>query len=273
MNRNYLELREFFWSVRLLQWLPIAGFIAAARRSWPKALLLGGWLAAFVIVKGSSDQASVESGILLRLFLPGFPPVLILTACIPLLIPTVGPRIWERFPVRETRLPGRRELAIAGGLVLGLVPVLLFATLKPLHGTQEAKYFDENVIVPVDKSFTVKVGRGGGGELVTWRPPSRQAARVFYRVYRVRPVVQAPDPTLPPGREGIRCLPSSLATGASDCRLEMQFLGTTRAHSFVDKPPAGPWIYRIGLAANWINDENAGDVMLLSGPGRLGRFH
>ena len=273
LNHNYLELREFFWSVRLLQWLPLAGFLAAARRSWPKALLLGGWLAAFVLVKGSSEQASIESGILLRLFLPGFPPVLIFAALIPLLIPTVGPRLWERFPVRDVRLPGRRELAIAGGLVLGLAPVLVFAAFKPLHGTKEAKYFDESVIVPVDDHFTVHVGRGGGGELVAWNPPASSPARVFYRVYRVRPVVQAPDPTLPPGRRGIRCLPSGLAPGASDCRLEMQFLGTTRTHSFVDKPPAGPWIYRIGLTANWRDDESAGDVMLLSGPGVLGRFH
>src|SRR5438105_786546 len=272
-HQNYLELREFFWSVRLLQWLPLAGFVAAARRSWPKALLLAGWIGAFIVVKGSSEQASIESGILLRLFLPGFPPVLIFAALIPLLIPTVGPRLWERFPVRDVRLPGRRELAIAGGLVLGLAPVLVFAAFKPLHGTKEAKYFDESVIVPVDDHFTVRVGRAGGGELVAWNPPASSPARVFYRVYRVRPVVQAPDPTLPPAPRGLRCLPSGLAPGASDCRLEMQFLGTTRTHSFVDKPPAGPWIYRIGLTANWRDDESAGDVMLMSGPGVLGRFH
>jgi hypothetical protein len=270
MHQNYLELREFFWSTRLLEWLPLAGFLAAARRSWPKALLLGGWLAAFVLVKGSSDQASVESGILLRLFLPGFPPVLLLAALIPLLVPTVGPRLHERFPVREVRLPRRRELAIAAGFVFGLLPILLFAAFRPLHGTHEVKYFDEHVIVPVDSGFTADVGRGGGGELVTWKPPSSGAAHVFYRVYRARPVVPAPDPTLPPGRDGIRCTPTS---GASDCRLEMQLLGTTRATSFVDKPPAGPWTYRIALTANWLNDQSGGDVLLLSAPAHLSKFH
>jgi hypothetical protein len=100
--------------------------------------------------------------------------------------------------VREVRLPRRRELAIAGGFVFGLLPVLLFAALRPLHGTHEVKYFDQHVIVPVDSGFTADVGRGGGGELVTWKPPSSGAAQVFYRVYRARPVVSAPDPTLPP---------------------------------------------------------------------------
>jgi hypothetical protein len=148
--------------------------------------------------------------------------------------------------------------------------VLLFAALRPLHGTHEVKYFDEHVIVPVDSSFTADVGRGGGGELVTWKPPSSGAAHVFYRVYRARPVVPAPDPSLPAGRDGIRCTPTS---GASDCRLEMQFLGATRATSFVDKPPAGPWTYRIALTANWLNDQNGGDVLLLSAPAHLSKFH
>src|SRR5439155_21947879 len=62
-------------------------------------------------------------------------------------------------------------------------------------------------------------------------------------------------------------------SGASHCRLEMQLLGTTLATSFVHKPPAGPWTYRIALTANWLNDQNAGDVLLLSGPAHLSRFH
>src|SRR5205085_9131048 len=133
MHDNYLELREFFWSTRLLEWLPLAGLLAAVRRSWPKALLLGGWLGAFVLVKGSSDQASVESGILLRLFLPGFPPVLILAALIPLLVPTVGPRLWERFPVRTRAIRWRAPWVLASGAVFAAIPVLLFLALPPLR--------------------------------------------------------------------------------------------------------------------------------------------
>jgi hypothetical protein len=276
MHRNYLELREFFWSVRLLQWLPLAGFVGAARRSWPKALLLAGWIGAFILVKGSSNAGSVESGILLRLFLPGFAPFLIFTAMIPLLVPTVGPRIWQRFPLRTWSIPRRRELALAAAVVFGVVPVLLFAALSPLRGTGAVKDFQYYVLVPADKAFAVHVGRtpSGAAELVTWKPPS-SAASVFYRVYRSRPSVPAPDPTLPPGHDGIRCLPPSTYghPGASDCRLEMTFVGTTRDHSFVDHPPAGAWTYRVGLTANWLNDASRGDTMVLSGPGHLGRFH
>jgi hypothetical protein len=147
--------------------------------------------------------------------------------------------------------------------------VLLFAALRPLHRRHEVKYFDENVIVPVDPSFVADVGRGGGGELVDVGAALLRRARLLPRL-SPRPVVPASDPTLPPGRDGIRCTPTS---GASDCRLEMQLLGMTRQRSFVDKPPAGPWTYRVGLTGNWLDDESRDDVMLLSGPGRLSRFH
>src|SRR4029450_12234955 len=41
-------LREFFWSQRVAQWAPIAGFIAVLSvRRGAIAALLGGWLAAF----------------------------------------------------------------------------------------------------------------------------------------------------------------------------------------------------------------------------------
>jgi len=88
-------------------------------------------------------------------------------------------------------------------------------------------------------------------------------------------VKPAPDPTLPPGRDGIRCL--RFAPGshdrASDCRLEMTVVGVSRSTSFVDHPPPGPWVYRVGLMANWRDDAAIGDVVLLSGPGRLAAQH
>src|SRR5207237_10279803 len=114
----------------------------------------------------------------------------------------------------------------------------------------------EQARVPGNPSLTFRDGRGGAGELFLWKPPASGAARVFYRVYRSRPVVPAPDPTLPPGRRGIRCfLGLTGDAGASNCRLEMQLLGTTRKTSFVDKPPAGPWTRseerRVGNECRW----------------------
>ena len=36
-----------------------------------------------------------------------------------------------------------------------------------------------------------------------------------------------------------------------------------------DHPPPGDWTYRIGLAANWLNDPTRGDVLLISEPVRV----
>jgi hypothetical protein len=272
LRDNYTQLREFLPAAPFLQALPLAGAIAALWRSPPKALLLAGWVGAFLVVKGSSDQASIESGTLLRLFMPGFPPLLMLSALVPLLV--LSPRRLRAEAPPESASVGARAVG-AALVVFGLLPLLLFLVFSPLHDRTAVKYFAQNVMVPVDRSFTVTVGRGGGGELVEWKPQQSPGVRRFYRVFRVRPRRSAPDPTLPAGRDGIRCLDASASPHdrAADCRLEMKYVGSTRMSRFVDKPPAGPWTYRVGLAANWRDDVTIGDVLLLSAPGRLSALH
>jgi hypothetical protein len=46
----------------------------------------------------------------------------------------------------------------------------------------------------------------------------------------------------------------------------METVASTKATSFVDRPGPGTWTYRIGVAANWLNDPNLGDVTLLGRP-------
>jgi len=265
LKENFVQLREFMPAAPFLAVLPLAGAIGALRRSPAKALLLLGWVGAFILVKGTSDQANIESGTLLRLVMPGFPPLVIFTALLSLLLQAPLPL---EVPSRRV---GRRAL-MAAAVVFGLAPVLLFAVLSPLRGRTAVKYFPQNVMVPVDAGFTVDVRRGGGGELVTWRGASTSNTHAFYRVFRVRPVRPAPDPTLPPARDGIRCL-AVAHDRANDCRLEMKVVGVSRTKSFVDHPPAGPWTYRVGLVANWLDDPSVGDLFLLSGPGRLAAQH
>ena len=75
---------------------------------------------------------------------------------------------------------------------------------------------------------------------------------VFYRVFRT-------DLT----RTDVDCADHS---GANECRLKMQLLGTTREPRWRDgSPPAGSR-YRIGVAANSRDDPAGGDVATLSEP-------
>jgi hypothetical protein len=46
----------------------------------------------------------------------------------------------------------------------------------------------------------------------------------------------------------------------------METLETTRDHRYLDRNPPADAIYRIGVAANWLDDENRGDVFAISPP-------
>ena len=92
---NMTGLREYLWSNRLLQWLPLAGVIGAARGSIPVACLLGGWFGAFAVVYGASPDLPTDDGSYLVAFVPALPAFCLLVACVPLLVPTL-PRRLER---------------------------------------------------------------------------------------------------------------------------------------------------------------------------------
>ena len=48
------------------------------------------WFAAFFVIKGTVDEASIEDASFFRLLMPAFPAFSPARAAIPLLVPTVG---------------------------------------------------------------------------------------------------------------------------------------------------------------------------------------
>ena len=268
LHANYLYLREVFWSTRLVQWLPVAGFLAVARFSWPKALFLGGWLGAFVLVKASSTEASLEQGTLLRLIMPALPAFVLLAAAIPLLVPRLGPRIAARFPCRTRGLRLRSGPVVAGLVAFGLIPLAVLAALPPLQDGRAATLSSASVYVPVQERFGLRsVPRPEGGFDLTWRPRENGAASTFYVVYRSPfefPIPKGSPENFPVVREGLLC--ESRHGGADKCTIEMEQVGTTRTPGWHEAPPPGRWTYRVGIAANWLDDEQLGDTLILSRP-------
>jgi hypothetical protein len=261
-NLNYL--REFFWSVRVVEWFVVAGFVGLLRRTPAKALLIGGWFGAFLLVKGTSPQASIEAGTFLRLFMPALPALLILGAGVLLLVPTFATSVVERFPTFDRPLNWRSKPLGAVALVLAVLPLVLFAALTPVHDARAAKFFTQNVYVPVNADLGLRAAKGPDGVRLSWRAPSARA-RVFYRVVR-SPADWRTVQFFPHRINGVRCLPPN--GGAKDCQVEMKTITITRGRAYVDRGPLpnARYAYRIGVSANWADDTSGGDVLYFSEP-------
>ena len=251
------ELREFFWSARLAQWAPFAGLLAVLRvRRWAIAALLGGWLAAFLVVKGFSPRASIEANTFWRLLLPAWPAYLLLLAAIPLLVPTLPRRLGERVhPVTSGGAVRVRWIVVALVLTVAL-PAVAIAASEPMERPTPAVIQDfpgSNILTPVDESIDVTVTREGDANRVSWVNDTNWRANVFYRVYRYEG-----------GGDELACL---LSGGTAwYCTVQGQPVGTTRETSFVDPSAPARATYRVGVGTNWIDDPEAGDVFVFSRP-------
>jgi hypothetical protein len=267
LRENRDSLREFFWAVRPLEWVPIAGLLALGRRSWPKAALIASWFVAFLLIKGASNRARVEDASFWRLMMPGFPAFFFLLAAVPLLAPKLGEAVAVRFPAAAAGSPRRLTRLIgACGVLLVLVPLVVLATTRAQAGPTTVKNDAEHTSIPVDGRFRLRATVAGSRTTLTWAPPYTGPVGVFYAVLRSRPAF--PDPSNPEKRtveEGVACRPR-LSGSAQDCHLYMPRIASVRTTSYVDRAPPGRWTYRIALAANWLDDPTQGDLLLVSPP-------
>ena len=259
-KQNMSNLREFSWSARVLQFLAIAGAIAVARRSLAAAGLLLGWLLGYVVVKGAADVATVESGSYWRLIMPALPAFTLLVASLPLLVPTLMAQMGGRL----APLPGRRPGLLGTVAVvafLAVVPVAVLAAAGVSHSVEldDPPVFasDEIIVdeigVPVDGSvISLRVRRTPSGNLLAWTD-STARARTFYRVYRASVVGGFPDNICQ-------------IEGGRRCELRAETLVTTRDRTYLDTDPPPDAVYRVGAAANWLDDPERGDVFALSPP-------
>jgi Dolichyl-phosphate-mannose-protein mannosyltransferase len=267
LQSNLDGLREFFWAVRPLEFVPFAGLLAIGRRSWPKAALVFFWFMTFLLIKGTDEKANVEDASFFRLLMPSFPAFLLLLAAIPLLVPAfrlTRRLITEAPPV--TRRPGYRALGATAAVLVAL-PLIVVAGASPQSTPVAVTYPREDVYVPVVRSFDLKVHGSGRHRRISWKAPYSGSTGVYYTLFKA-PVV-APDPTSGNGERktvrGIAC--RDRENGASlDCLLFMKRLTNQRETTYVDRLKKGRWTYRVGLTANWLDDPTLGDLMLLSPP-------
>jgi len=253
-------LREFFWSARVAQWAPVAGLLAVLRSGrYPIAGLLGGWLAAFLVVKGMSPRGSIEDGSFWRLLMPAWPAYLLLFASIPVLVPALLHRLGPHRdpPIDRPLRPRWVVLAFALTLLLPAAATAASSRVSPPTPAIVPWIPSGEILTPVDTSMGVTSEPVADGLRLTWADEPWRAD-VFYRVYRG---------TLPDG--DLQCSTSN--DYAWVCYFFGEPLGTTRDTSFVVTDPRPGATYRVGVGTNWANDPELGDIFVFSPPVRGAR--
>lgn len=241
------QIREVFWSVRLLEYLAIAGAVGLIRRSPIKGLFVTLWFAGFILVKGSSSLAEVPATSFWRLTVPGLVAFVLLAAAVPLLVPR-----GRRGPAPRVAAPesAPRSNAVAVGLIGALfvaLPLAAVAVASPMTAPRVVRYTD-NTESAVSSTFGLTVGENGGAVRLGWRRPPSGRSKVWFTIMRTGT------------GDGCTFYPE----GARECLLDMPRVATTQAHTFVDHPGPGRWWYRVAMVADADHSVVGGDLMLTS---------
>jgi hypothetical protein len=251
LHNNLLQLREFMWSDRLLEFLPVAGIAALLIRNRRAGVFVGSWFAVFLLLKGTYINSRVEDATFWRLMMPAFPAFVVLAASVPLLIPSMR----ARPPVpKPWRTPKRVVVAVCAALValVSLFPIALVAATKPIRGSNADAFVLGNTLVPTTGAFHPRARVADGSVRLGWDPVRSRAGATTYTIYRRS------------GPVDVFCGP--IRNAPDLCTLYSDVVGTSRGTSFVDHPPKGAWAYRVGMTANWLDDPHAGDVYMFSRP-------
>jgi hypothetical protein len=254
LHQVLLGLREHFWVSRVIEWLPLAGIVGLLARSRRGLLLVGVWFAVYLLAKGTYIPASIDDASFWRILMPSFPAYALLAASVLLLIPGVRARPALAPPVATGR---RFTVAVAAAFaIFAVIPLGVLAAVPRLHDQGHLALRTPDTLIPVVSSVGLRATASGGAVHLTWKESRPSTASGFYHVLRTN---LAPD---------YGC--AGRVNGSSDdCVLYGQSIATTRGTSFTDHPGPGSWTYRIGVAANWVNDPKLGDVYVLSTPLRV----
>jgi hypothetical protein len=251
LERNEDYLREFFWSVRLLEWAAIAGIVAVARRSRPAAAFLALWLGVFLIGKGTSHLADVQAGTFFRLLMPAFPAFFLLAMALVLLVPGLGGTIARRAGRERPAGADRSTWLLAGVLLaLAVAPLPAIVAAEPLRRPEAVSDSATNTFIPVSASWSLETTRRPDGTWLVWERPDSPGS-ISFRVLRAK------------RGESLACSKSSRRPAI--CVLGMSPVANVTGTSFfAADPPEENWVYRVGLVANPSGDERAGDIILLT---------
>lgn len=227
-------LQEVSWSMRVLEWVAVAGFVGLLKRSPVKALFFATWLGAYVLAEGTTRLTQADGVVFWHLLMPAFPAYCVLLASLPLLWPRADRRLADPFPYRPRRVVPATVLA-GLALVAALVPLAAVAAVPTLTAPDTVYGLATRELVPVDRALLPVARVEQGRVLLSWKA-QHLPATVFYSVYR------SAGPNL--GRR----------------------LTVTRRTAFSEVPPRGTFTYRVAVVASELATPTSGPTVSISPP-------
>jgi hypothetical protein len=252
LHQVLLGFREHFWIARVIEWLPLAGLVALLARSRRGFLIVGVWFVVYLLAKGTYIPASIDDASFFRILMPAFPAYVLLAGAVLLLVPGVRAR-----PAPVPAAPAGRRLTIAVAAafaVFAVLPLGVIAAVPRLHDGGRLAVHPGQTLIPVSGSVHLRATVNAGAVQLRWNGSEPGTASGFYHVLRTN------DPV-----GDVKC-PGRVNNSPDNCSLYTDSAATTRSTSFVDHPAAGTWTYRIGIAANWLDDPTLGDIYVVSKP-------
>lgn len=243
------QIREHFWSARLVEWFVIAGLIALLIRSRRVGVLFLGWFWPIILIKTGSSRADMEGGGLLRILMPAYPAFVLLLAALPFLIPRVARRVGRPSAARSLLTPQARRVALVSALLLtAVVPFAAYAAASPLKagpGLKAALVGEPPVPISID--LGLRAHRANRTWILSWNPVHPAGGRMFYVIFSR--LTRTPE---------LGCIGAT----AQKCGFQMTQVGTTHDSRWRDPHPNNkePTEYFVGVAANWLDDVTRGDV-------------
>lgn len=248
------QLREHFWSVRLIEWFVLGGSIAVFIRSRRIGALVLGWFWPIVLIKTGSARADMQGGGLLRVLMPAYPAFVLMLAALPFLLPGLSARVGVASGAGRPWLHHRGWTAgiVAALLLTAVVPFAAYAVAKPIKQGPALQAATVNgPPVPIGIDLHLRARRVGNTYALKWNAVHPAGGPVFYEIFRRFTWV----PLF--GCEG---------TAAAKCGFRFTQVGATRNTHWVDPAPNHTYdnAYFVGVAANWLNDLTQGDVYVVS---------
>jgi hypothetical protein len=249
LSYTFTWVREYFWSLHVVEWLVVAGVIAVARVSPVKAVFLGAWFFAFLLSRGGSPGLDIRQGTLWPALAPALPALAVLIAALPLLLPKLGARLARGFPGGTPRAVRRAALVLVAVLG-GAIPLVLVATATPASRAPALAVPTDGAYVPAARNLGLQASASTAVVSLSWRRAGGSTT-VLYRLYRA------------PQGQGLDC------SGPAPCRLGGVLVAATYSTQVTDSPGPGRWDYRLARAADSEAVSGTGTTVLVSAPASI----